>query len=61
MLGCDFVGTVTQTHPSVSKLEVGDKIAALVWGGKLAPMVTYNGILLIMSTIGEIKALGAYS
>ncbi|KAG5657646.1 hypothetical protein KAF25_007679 [Fusarium avenaceum] len=34
VLGCDFVGTVTRTHPSVTKLEVGDKIAALVWGGK---------------------------
>ena len=34
VLGCDFVGTVTRIHPGVTKLEVGDRLAALVWGGK---------------------------
>lgn len=33
VLGCDFTGVVTRTHPSVTKLVPGDRIAALVWGG----------------------------
>ncbi|CAG8301831.1 unnamed protein product [Penicillium salamii] len=32
VLGCEFVGTIVQVHPSVSKLAVGDRIAALIWG-----------------------------
>ncbi|KAK1712205.1 uncharacterized protein BDZ83DRAFT_723700 [Colletotrichum acutatum] len=35
VLGCDFVGTVTQAHTNVSRLQVGDRIAALVWGAFL--------------------------
>ncbi|KAH6963259.1 chaperonin 10-like protein [Fusarium avenaceum] len=42
VLGCDFVGTVTRTHPNVTKLEVGDKIAALVWGGEIKGLGAYS-------------------
>lgn len=34
VLGCDFAGTVEKTASNVSKLKNGDKVAALVWGGK---------------------------
>lgn len=37
VLGCEFVGTIVQVHPSVSKLAVGDRIAALIWGGTATP------------------------
>ncbi|KAF5254422.1 hypothetical protein FANTH_680 [Fusarium anthophilum] len=42
VLGCDFVGTVTRTHPSVTKLEVGDRVAALVWGGEIKGLGAYS-------------------
>ncbi|KFA70988.1 hypothetical protein S40288_10352 [Stachybotrys chartarum IBT 40288] len=42
VLGCDFVGTVTHTHPSVTTLEVGDKIAALIWGGEIRGLGAYS-------------------
>ncbi|UZP43387.1 hypothetical protein NXS19_011203 [Fusarium pseudograminearum] len=42
VLGCDFVGTVTHTHQSVNTLEVGDKIAALVWGGEIKSLGAYS-------------------
>ncbi|KXH49843.1 hypothetical protein CSIM01_03980 [Colletotrichum simmondsii] len=42
VLGCDFVGTVTQAHPNVSRLQVGDRIAALVWGGDIKGVGAYS-------------------
>ncbi|KAK1718203.1 chaperonin 10-like protein [Colletotrichum lupini] len=42
VLGCDFVGTVFQAHPNVSRLQVGDKIAALVWGGEIKGVGAYS-------------------
>jgi NADPH:quinone reductase-like Zn-dependent oxidoreductase len=35
VLGCDFAGVVEQVGSEVSRLKVGDKIAALIWGGLL--------------------------
>lgn len=47
MLGCDFAGTVEQTASNVSKIKKGDKIAALVWGGKTRqPHPHFNGMLM---------------
>ncbi|KXH41835.1 hypothetical protein CNYM01_06751 [Colletotrichum nymphaeae SA-01] len=42
VLGCEFVGTVTQAHPNVSRLQVGDRIAALVWGGEMKGVGAYS-------------------
>ncbi|KAK1453407.1 hypothetical protein CMEL01_05066 [Colletotrichum melonis] len=42
VLGCDFVGTVFQAHPNVSRLQAGDKIAALVWGGEIKGVGAYS-------------------
>ncbi|GKU21736.1 oxidoreductase [Fusarium langsethiae] len=42
VLGCDFVGTVMRTHSSVTKLEVGDRVAALVWGGEIKGLGAYS-------------------
>ena len=35
VLGCDFAGYVEKLGPDVTSFKVGDKIAALIWGGKL--------------------------
>ncbi|KAK7452588.1 hypothetical protein CaCOL14_004503 [Colletotrichum acutatum] len=70
VLGCDFVGTVTQAHTNVSRLQVGDRIAALVWGGEsfrdspaLCPVYkSLTGVLtLSLHFTGEIMGVGAYS
>lgn len=42
VLGCDFTGVVTRTHPSVTKLVPGDRIAALVWGGEIKGLGAYS-------------------
>lgn len=34
ILGCDFVGTVTETDKGVTRAAKGDVIAGLIWGGK---------------------------
>ncbi|KAH7362620.1 chaperonin 10-like protein [Plectosphaerella cucumerina] len=34
VLGCDFVGTVEQLGPGVSRFSKGDTIAGLIWGGE---------------------------
>lgn len=31
--GCDFVGEVVECGAKVTRVQVGDVIAALVWGG----------------------------
>lgn len=33
VLGCDFTGTVEEIGSSVTRLQKGDKVAGLVWGG----------------------------
>ncbi|KAJ0307426.1 hypothetical protein COL5a_000281 [Colletotrichum fioriniae] len=42
VLGCDFVGTVIKAHPNVSRVLVGDRIAALVWGGEIKGVGAYS-------------------
>lgn len=34
VLGCDFVGTVTDTGKDVTRAANGDVVAGLIWGGK---------------------------
>ena len=34
VLGCDFAGTVTAVGSEVTRIQSGDKIAGLIWGGK---------------------------
>ncbi|KAK7421831.1 hypothetical protein QQZ08_009776 [Neonectria magnoliae] len=42
VLGCEFAGLVTRTHPSVTKLAPGDRVAALVWGGEIKGLGAYS-------------------
>ncbi|KAH6954141.1 hypothetical protein FAVG1_02216 [Fusarium avenaceum] len=42
VLGCDFSGTVVDTHPSVTKLKKGDSIAGFVWGGEIQGLGAYS-------------------
>lgn len=35
VLGCDFVGEVTELGEGVTHLAKGDIVAGLIWGGKL--------------------------
>ncbi|KAM0295896.1 hypothetical protein ACHAPM_010612 [Fusarium culmorum] len=42
VLGCDFSGTVVDTHPSVTKLKNGDNIAGFVWGGEIKGLGAYS-------------------
>lgn len=59
-MGCDFVGTVEETGSQVEKLQKGDTIAGLIWGGGFAPsdaLTTYS----FDPSAGEIKGLGGYS
>ena len=34
ILGCDFAGTVAAVGSEVARIQQGDKIAGLIWGGK---------------------------
>ncbi|KPM34848.1 hypothetical protein AK830_g11719 [Neonectria ditissima] len=42
VLGCEFTGIVTRTHPGVTKLSPGDRVAALVWGGEIKGLGAYS-------------------
>ncbi|KAJ3460674.1 hypothetical protein MRS44_011541 [Fusarium solani] len=42
VLGCDFAGTVVETHPSVTKVQTGDQIAGFVWGGEIKGLGAYS-------------------
>ena len=35
LAGCDFVGEVVSVGSECAKLQVGDQIAGLIWGGKI--------------------------
>ncbi|KAJ5488166.1 hypothetical protein N7453_011620 [Penicillium expansum] len=34
VLGCDFVGEVTELEDTVTRLNKGDNVASLIWGGE---------------------------
>lgn len=34
VLGCDFVGEVTKLEDTVTRLDKGDTVAGLIWGGE---------------------------
>lgn len=42
MLGCDFVGEVTELGSGVTRLAKGDVVAGLIWGGKYHLSQTLN-------------------
>ncbi|RSL41028.1 hypothetical protein CEP53_013017 [Fusarium sp. AF-6] len=42
VLGCDFAGTVVETHQNVTKLQTGDQIAGFVWGGEIKGLGAYS-------------------
>ncbi|KAF4829750.1 Zinc-type alcohol dehydrogenase-like protein [Colletotrichum tropicale] len=42
VLGCDFVGTVEETGDQVNKLNKGDIIAGLIWGGEIKGIGGYS-------------------
>ncbi|KAH7129754.1 putative alcohol dehydrogenase [Dactylonectria estremocensis] len=42
ILGCDFVGTVEQTGPNVSRISETMTIAGLVWGGEVKGLGGYS-------------------
>ncbi|KAH7196358.1 chaperonin 10-like protein [Fusarium flagelliforme] len=42
VLGCDFAGTVVEAHPSVTKLQTGDRLAGFVWGGEIKGLGAYS-------------------
>ncbi|KAH0425407.1 hypothetical protein CcaCcLH18_10955 [Colletotrichum camelliae] len=42
VLGCDFVGTVDETGDQVNKLNKGDIIAGLIWGGEIKGIGGYS-------------------
>ncbi|KAF4422199.1 hypothetical protein F53441_14303 [Fusarium austroafricanum] len=42
VLGCDFAGMIVETHPSVTKLQVGDNVAGFVWGGEIKGLGAYS-------------------
>ncbi|KAL1885450.1 putative secondary metabolism biosynthetic enzyme [Paecilomyces lecythidis] len=42
LLGCDFAGTVVETHPEVTRLQTGDQIAGFVWGGETKGVGAYS-------------------
>ncbi|CAG7561094.1 unnamed protein product [Fusarium equiseti] len=42
VLGCDFAGTVVEAHPTVTKLQTGDRLAGFVWGGEIKGLGAYS-------------------
>ncbi|RSL98994.1 hypothetical protein CEP52_009953 [Fusarium oligoseptatum] len=42
VLGCDFAGTVVETHQNVTNLQTGDQIAGFVWGGEIKGLGAYS-------------------
>jgi len=42
VLGCDFCGIVVAVGKAVSNLKIGDRIAALIWGGELPGSGAYS-------------------
>lgn len=59
LIGCDFVGEVVSLGSENAKLEVGDQVAGLIWGGKMIPQ--RRPLPWLTMYTGEIKGLGAYS
>jgi NADPH:quinone reductase-like Zn-dependent oxidoreductase len=42
VLGCDFVGTVTEAGKDAKNLKKGDVIAGLIWGGEIKGLGAYG-------------------
>jgi hypothetical protein len=42
VLGCDFVGTVTEPGKDAKNLKEGDVIAGLIWGGEIKGLGAYS-------------------
>ncbi|CAI7567326.1 hypothetical protein N7533_005903 [Penicillium manginii] len=42
VLGCDFVGEVTELGSGVTRLSRGDIVAGLIWGGEIAGLGGYS-------------------
>ncbi|CZT08350.1 related to C.carbonum toxD gene [Rhynchosporium agropyri] len=50
VLGCDFVGVVEKVGSGVTRYKIGDKIAALIWGGKIEGLGAYSYMFLAYCT-----------
>lgn len=50
VLGCDFTGIVEEVGKSVTSVQVGDRIAGLVWGGEVKGLGAFSEL-----TIAEEK------
>ncbi|KAF4761382.1 hypothetical protein N7455_003289 [Penicillium solitum] len=42
VLGCDFVGEVTELGNTVTRLDKGDTVAGLIWGGEIPGLGGYS-------------------
>ncbi|PMD36243.1 GroES-like protein [Hyaloscypha variabilis F] len=42
VLGCDFTGTVEKLGDNVTRVNVGDRIAGLIWGGEIPGLGAYS-------------------
>lgn len=60
MLGCDFVGEVTELGDQVTQFAHGDIVAGLIWGGEPSENCKHPYQLLI-KILGETPGLGGYS
>jgi NADPH:quinone reductase-like Zn-dependent oxidoreductase len=58
VLGCDFAGIVEELGPKVSTLVVGDRIAALIWGGMCSSLLA-RLLYILITTLRRNSSIGS--